>query len=336
LAATLGGLLRQRGKLVEAGELLDGGIEAARLLGNTHALVWTLMGRSSTALRSGEVELALATAQESFELSRNADSNFHAAEAAADLAAALLETGQAEAAVELLVESAGGEQLVFIGGSPRARYLEVLTRCWLALGRHAEAKRSAGVAQTWASAVQLPMAMAWADRATAAVELDTGDPAGAAGHALASAEAADQAGAPVEAALSRTLAGVALAQTGERDRAVTELQRAALAFEECGALRYRDAAERELGKLGHRIHRRTRPGKTGAAGIESLTERELEVARLVVDRMTNPQIAARLFLSHKTVQTHLRNIFRKMNVSSRVELARAIERAERTASERPT
>src|SRR5204863_1164374 len=43
LVATLGGLWRLRGKLAEAGELLDGGIEAARLLGNTHALVWTLL-----------------------------------------------------------------------------------------------------------------------------------------------------------------------------------------------------------------------------------------------------------------------------------------------------
>ena len=86
-------------------------------------------------------------------------------------------------------------------------------------------------------------------------------------------------------------------------------------------------AERELGKLGHRVHRRTRAGKTDAAGIESLTERELQVARLVVDRKTNPEIAADLFLSQKTVETHLRNIFRKVGVSSRVELARAVERA---------
>ncbi len=336
LAATLGGLLRQRGKLTEAAELLDGGIEAARLLGNTHALVWTLMGRSAAALRMGDMELALATAQESFDLSQTAESNFHSAEAAADLAAALLETGQPEPAVEILLNAAGGEGLVLIGGSPRARYLEVLTRCRLALGRHAEAERSAAAAQAWASAVQLPMAVAWANRSGAAVDLDTGDPARAATQALASAAAADQAGAPVEAALSRALAGLALAQSGERDRAATELQRAARDFEDCGALRYRDAAEQELGKLGHRIHRRTRPGKAGAAGIESLTERELQVARLVADRMTNPQIAAQLFLSHKTVQTHLRNIFRKMNVTSRVELARAVERAERTASARPT
>jgi DNA-binding CsgD family transcriptional regulator len=125
-------------------------------------------------------------------------------------------------------------------------------------------------------------------------------------------------------------AGLALAQAGERERAVSELERAARSFEESGALRHRDAAERELGKLGHRVHRRTRPGHA-AAGVDSLTGRELQVARLVVDRKTNPEIAAELFLSQKTVETHLRNIFRKMDVASRVELARAVERAERVA-----
>ena len=115
----------------------------------------------------------------------------------------------------------------------------------------------------------------------------------------------------------------------EPDRAVAELQRAATAFDACGALRYRASAERELGKLGHRPYRRTRAGTSDGATIDSLTERELQVARLVVDRRTNPEIATELFLSLKTVETHLRNIFRKVGVSSRVELARAVESAER-------
>ena len=69
LYQTLGGLWRMRGKLAEAAELLDGGIEAARLLGNTHALVWNLFSRSSAAFAMGDLDLALATAQEAVDLS---------------------------------------------------------------------------------------------------------------------------------------------------------------------------------------------------------------------------------------------------------------------------
>jgi DNA-binding CsgD family transcriptional regulator len=217
---------------------------------------------------------------------------------------------------------------VLIAGSVRARFLELLTRCWLALDRHDDAKRAADCAETWASAVQLPMASAWAERAAAAVELHAGNAAHAAERAIAAAAAADEVGAPIEAALSRTLAGRAFAQAGESDRATDELQRAARQFEGCGALRYRDEAERELRKLGHHVHR-TRSGDGDATGLASLTARELQLARLVVERKTNSQIAAELFLSQKTVETHLRNIFRKVGVTSRVELARAVERADR-------
>ncbi len=109
--------------------------------------------------------------------------------------------------------------------------------------------------------------------------------------------------------------------------AAAELRRAAAELHACGALRYRAAAERELRSLGHRVYRRTRPGQGNGVGVASLTGRELEVARLVVDRRTNPEIAEALFLSEKTVETHLRNIFRKLRVSSRVEVARAVERS---------
>jgi DNA-binding NarL/FixJ family response regulator len=332
LVQTLGGLRRMCGKLVESAELLDGGIEAARLLGNTHALVWSLSSRSTGALHMGDVDLAYATAQEAVDLSATLDEGFHSAEAAVDLAAALFEKGQPEPAVDLLLGSAGGEELVLIAGSPRTRCLELLTRCMLSLDRVPEAKRAAASAEAWASAVQLPLARAWADRAAARVALHTGDAAGAAERALAAAAGADAVGAPVEAARSRTIAGRALAAAGDVERASAELQRSAAAFEAAGALRYRDEAERELRKLGRHIHRRSRPGRPDATGLESLTERELEIAHLVVDRKTNPQIASELFLSQKTVETHLRNIFRKVGVSSRVELARAVERADRAAS----
>ncbi len=173
----------------------------------------------------------------------------------------------------MLLARAGGEGLTLIPGGWRAYCLELFTRCWLALDRPAKAGRAAALAEGIAAAVQLPLATAWAGRAAAAVTLDAGDAVLAAERALASADAADAAGAPIEAALSRTVAGRALAEADEKDRAVAELQRAAAALDACGAWRYRQSAERELGKLGHRPHRRTRPGKANGAGIESLTGR---------------------------------------------------------------
>jgi DNA-binding NarL/FixJ family response regulator len=324
-----------RGKLAEAAELLDGAIEAGRLLGTPPALAGNLFNRSVVALAAGDLDIALATAEEAVTVTSDLDEGFVTAWAAVRLAAVLLETAQPVRAVELLLGRAGGEELTLIPGGWRAYCLELLTRCWLALDRLSEAERSVSLAEDVAAAAELPLVAAWADRAAAAVVLHVGDTARGSERALASAVAAQELGAPIEAALSRTLAGRALAQAGQSDRAVAELQRATAALDACGALRYRDSAERELGKLGLRPHRRTRPGTSDAPGMESLTERELQVARLVVDRKTNPEIAAELFLSQKTVETHMRNIFHKMDVTSRAALARAVERADRTAIVRP-
>ena len=180
LVEILGGVWRTRGKLAEAAELLDGGVEAARLLGNTHALVWNLTGRSSVALPMGDVELALATAQEAFDLCEDADSDFHSSEAAVELARALLETGRPGPALDLLLDHAGDDELALIAGTARAHALELLTRCRLALGDHAGAEQAAASAKAWAAEVRLPLAAAWAARATAEVELSAGDPTRAA------------------------------------------------------------------------------------------------------------------------------------------------------------
>jgi DNA-binding NarL/FixJ family response regulator len=256
--------------------------------------------------------------------------------AAAALALPALAHGVTGATEAARSHRAGGEELTLIPGAWKVSCLELLTRCQLALDRPREAERAAGLAEELAAAVQLHLAAAWADRAAAAVALSSGDTSRAIERAIASAEAAQDVGAPIEAALSRTLAGRALAAANQIDQAVVLLQRAATELDACGALRYRDSAERQLGRLGHRPHRRTRPGKTRGPAIEGLTARELQVARLVVDRKTNPEIAAELFLSQKTVETHLSNIFNKMRVTTRVALARAVERSDRPAGVGPT
>ncbi|MEZ0070819.1 helix-turn-helix transcriptional regulator [Planotetraspora sp. GP83] len=79
------------------------------------------------------------------------------------------------------------------------------------------------------------------------------------------------------------------------------------------------------GQLGERGERRQK--RTGDPGVE-LTPQEAQIARLACDGHTNPEIAARVFLSHRTVEWHLRKVFTKLAITSRKELARALRAVE--------
>jgi ATP/maltotriose-dependent transcriptional regulator MalT len=327
LVPTLASALFMRGRLVEAVAVIVDGVDAARLANNPRDLAWRLQVRSSAALAVGDLETARATAEEAFELTAHLG-GFVAAYPGYALAGALLQCGDAAGAVEAMVSRAGGEELPVIHGVWRVSGLALLSSCRLELGDREDAARTADLAADAAEALGLDLGHAWAQRAAAALALAAGKPGDAADRARASTDAAERAGAVVEAALSRTMLGEALAAAGDVEAGVAELRSAATTFDALGAVRYRDAAERELRRHGERIHRQTRPGDADAGGVRSLTERELEVARLVVDRKTNAEIAGELFLSVKTVESHLRNLFRKLDVSSRVDVARAIERSD--------
>jgi DNA-binding NarL/FixJ family response regulator len=134
-------------------------------------------------------------------------------------------------------------------------------------------------------------------------------------------------GAKAHVAPSRALLGRALMAAGRADEAVDELTVAANEFEALGAETHCRQVESMLRQLGRTIHRRTAPGSGAGVGVGALTGRELEVAELVVDRRTNREIAEELFLSTKTVETHMRNIFNKLDVTSRVDVARALVKA---------
>jgi DNA-binding CsgD family transcriptional regulator len=284
------------------------------------------------ALQAGDVELALQSAQEGSDLARDGRRSHLSAWVGMALAGALLHSGEPQQAADVLEDSAGGDELALTTPNWRAHSLELLTRCLLAADRPGDARRAAACAQQIAAGQPLTLPAAMADRALAAVALRDGDAATAADLALRSADALDGVGAPIEAAVSRTLAGRALAAVGDHDQAVTQLERAVSDLDRVGALRFRAAAERELRKLGRHLHHRTRPGHAGEAGVASLTERELQIARLIVDHQTNAQIAGHLFLSKKTVETHIRNMFRKLGASSRAEIARSVEQADRVTA----
>ena len=328
LVPVLSAALHRSGRIAESAALLDEAVEAARLSRNAEALGWNLLSRAFTAVAAGDPELAIGVARESVELTRGLDDRLVSTYAGLSLAEALFEAGDAGDAVDVLVSSAGGEELPLIPGGWRANYFELLTRSWLALGRLPEAERAAARAAVTAAQVGLTLATAMARRAAGAVALESGDPVGAAENALAAATGAEESGARVDAALARTLAGRALAAAGDRERAVPELERAARELDATGAIRYRYQAERELRKLGRPVQRRTSSGRRDGERIDSLSQREAEIAQLVVRRHTNPEIAAELFLSVKTIETHMRNIFCKLGVGSRVEVARFLERAD--------
>ena len=115
-------------------------------------------------------------------------------------------------------------------------------------------------------------------------------------------------------------AGRALTDGGERDRALEVLEEARAVAEECRMLRSVREAEAALRALGVRRGvrgRRVRP----QLGWEALTPTERSVAQLAVAGCTNPEIGEQLFISRRTVQTHLSHVYAKLQISSRVELA---------------
>jgi DNA-binding CsgD family transcriptional regulator len=88
-------------------------------------------------------------------------------------------------------------------------------------------------------------------------------------------------------------------------------------------------AERDAARVRHRLRRlgvrrrHWRAKKRPETGWESLTETERSVAGLVATGLTNQQVADQMFISTHTVAFHLRQVFRKLSIRSRVELARA-------------
>jgi len=90
-------------------------------------------------------------------------------------------------------------------------------------------------------------------------------------------------------------------------------------FEGLGARPWAERAAYELAATGS-----VSPSKPRAALLDALTPQELQIARLVADGRNNAEVAAAMFLSRKTVETHLTRVYRKLSVRSRTELTRML------------
>jgi DNA-binding NarL/FixJ family response regulator len=186
----------------------------------------------------------------------------------------------------------------------RARLLPAAVDIALAAGDLEEAARACGELERIAADFGTEVLGAMAAHARGAVALADGQPGAALEPLRRAFRVWHQVGAPYIAARLRVLLSHASQALGDRDTAALELDLAREVFERLGA-------GPDLAAL------RTADG-AGAAGTPgNLSRRELEVLRLVAAGKTNKLIAKQLFLSEKTVDRHVSNIFAKVNVNSR-------------------
>jgi DNA-binding CsgD family transcriptional regulator len=123
-----------------------------------------------------------------------------------------------------------------------------------------------------------------------------------------------------ETARTRVAYGGRLRRAGRRVRAREELRAAIELFDALGAAPWSDLARIELGATGETARIRD------VSTLDQLTPQELQIALLLAEGRTTREAAASMFLSPKTIEYHLRNVYRKLDVRSRAELSEAVAR----------
>jgi ATP/maltotriose-dependent transcriptional regulator MalT len=187
-------------------------------------------------------------------------------------------------------------------GLARARLLPDLVVVALAAGDDELSRSAADELDDTAAIYKSPGLTASAMSARGAVLLAQADPAAALTTFREAVRLWADLACPYRVAIVRRGAGEALRALGDKDGATMELEAARATFERLGA---GPDAEHTLGLLGRRAH----PG--------GLSDREIEVLRLVASGRSNKDIATELFISENTVARHVSNIFAKLSVSSR-------------------
>ncbi|HTB56026.1 MAG TPA: helix-turn-helix transcriptional regulator, partial [Trebonia sp.] len=152
-----------------------------------------------------------------------------------------------------------------------------------------------------------------------------------AGRLLTAAERYQDASRPLLAAKAYEAAAAEFLRADDRSRAREAFVQAVEAYTSIGAAA--DVARLRAAFRAHGIHRGPHSRhRRAVSGWDSLTDTEVKVAGMVAEGLSNPEIAAKLMLSRRTVSTHVSHILKKLGVASRTDIAR--ESALRTVSPR--
>ena len=216
-----------------------------------------------------------------------------------------LAAGRFDAAVDVLDEVCGGPA----GRDVLVRAVPDLVEAAVRAGRPDRARAHEARLQGWASCAGTPTARALALRCRGLLDED-----GAERHFTEALELHDS---PYDRARTQLVWGEWLRRRRRRTDAGHHLMAAADAFGSLGAARWADRARTELAALGRRPA--ARPHAPDLA--TRLTPQELQVVRLASAGLTNKEIAAQMYLSPRTVGHHLSNVFPKLGVNRRTELA---------------
>ena len=324
LLSVQGQALELLGRVDELCALAETVTDAALLSQSELNLCWAMTIRSRANLLRGDLRGAVRCSERAASASA-AMTNSMAAVARVQLAEVSLETGQPELCREHLLSPSGEVHVPAFPPYWGVLAHELLARAEIALGDLRTASDFAERARDIATRMQTDLSSAFAHRASALVDGEGGDMRSAIDHGAAACQAAERAGAPIEAGRSEIIHGRGLASLGDRVAARQALRSAHERLHACGALRYSDEAAKELRALGSAVPRAR--GRSDNGDGLGLSNREREVLELIASGNTNREIGELLFISARTVDRHVARIFEKLGVKSRAAACSVFERA---------
>ncbi|MEU6792630.1 LuxR family transcriptional regulator [Nonomuraea wenchangensis] len=304
---------RFKGRLSESAAVAEEGLQLAREAGYTNSVAAHLANLAVVAALRGEEERCRDLAEEALAIAVPHRIGLRAG--VAGYALALLDLGlgrYAAAHARFAALAAAGPG----AGHPTVTWRSTPDRveAALAAGEHEAAAEALAAYEQWVAHAVTDEARALLARCRALLAAPGAD-------AELFEEALRRHGEPMERARTALLYGERLRRAQRPGQARNHLRAALETFERLGAAPWAERARGELRAAGEAA----RPAADDPETV--LTPQELRIARLVAEGASSKEVAARLFLSPRTVEYHLYKIYPKLGVTSRTELARLLVKA---------